>query len=582
MFYYSNEKNVQIVLALLKANGIKKVIASPGATNITVVASMQQDPFFEMYSCVDERSAAYMACGMSAESGEPVVISCTGATSSRNYMPGLTEAYYRKLPVIALTSSKPRSEVGHLIAQVTDRSCPPKDVVLDSFNLQVVKDGADERDCVFKMNQALAAIKRNGGGPIHLNLETTYSQDYSVKELPEFNTIPYVTSCHAFPLMPKGKIGVFIGAHHKMKDELTRLIDQFCGIYDAVVFSDMTSHYTGDYGYPSALVGMQQSHRSDVVNLDLLIHIGEVSGDYYSISLVGSAKQVWRVSEDGIMKDTFKRLTCMFHMTEQQFFHHYVDGQNGKPKHAFLDACKEEYENLYHSIPEDLPFSNLWIAKTTIPRLPDDSILYTGILNSLRCWDAFTLPKTVSGDSNVGGFGIDGGISTLVGASLVNPKRLCFGVFGDLASFYDINVLGNRHVGNNVRIMIINNGRGCEFRIYNHPGAMFGDDTDKYISAAGHNGNQSSCLLKHIAEDLGYRYFSASNKDDFLNALSVFVDPKVSDSMILECFTTPQDESDALYAIEHIAKPEGSEAVKELAKNILGNKGIGILKKVIK
>ena len=44
MFYYSNEKNVQIVLALLKANGIKKVIASPGATNITVVASMQQDP----------------------------------------------------------------------------------------------------------------------------------------------------------------------------------------------------------------------------------------------------------------------------------------------------------------------------------------------------------------------------------------------------------------------------------------------------------------------------------------------------------------------------------------------------------
>ena len=240
MFYYSNEKNVQIVLSLLKANGIKKVIASPGATNITVVASMQQDPFFEMYSCVDERSAAYMACGMSEESDEPVVISCTGATSSRNYMPGLTEAYYRKLPIIALTSSKPRSEVGHLIAQVTDRSCPPKDVVLDSFNLQVVKDGADERDCVFKMNQALATINRNGGGPIHINLETTYSQDYSVKELPVFNTIPYVTLCHTFPSIPKGKIGVFIGAHHKMKEELTRMIDLFCGIYDAVVFSDMS------------------------------------------------------------------------------------------------------------------------------------------------------------------------------------------------------------------------------------------------------------------------------------------------------------------------------------------------------
>ena len=62
--FYTNERNVQIVLFLLKANGIKKVVASPGATNITVVASMQNDSFFEMYSAADERSAAYIACGL--------------------------------------------------------------------------------------------------------------------------------------------------------------------------------------------------------------------------------------------------------------------------------------------------------------------------------------------------------------------------------------------------------------------------------------------------------------------------------------------------------------------------------------
>ena len=91
--YYTKERNVQIVLSLLKAHGIRKVIASPGSTNIAVVGSMEHDSFFEIYSCVDERSAAYMACGLSAESGEPVVLSCTGATASRNYYPGLTEAY---------------------------------------------------------------------------------------------------------------------------------------------------------------------------------------------------------------------------------------------------------------------------------------------------------------------------------------------------------------------------------------------------------------------------------------------------------------------------------------------------------
>ena len=73
--YYTNERNVQILIALLKEHGIKRVIVSPGSTNVTFVGSLQQDPYFEMYSCVDERSAAYMACGMAAESGEPVVLS---------------------------------------------------------------------------------------------------------------------------------------------------------------------------------------------------------------------------------------------------------------------------------------------------------------------------------------------------------------------------------------------------------------------------------------------------------------------------------------------------------------------------
>ena len=91
--FYSAERNVQILVALLKAHGIRYVIASPGTTNINFVISVQNDPFFKVFSSVDERSAAYLACGIASESGEPVVLSCTGATASRNYVSGLTEAY---------------------------------------------------------------------------------------------------------------------------------------------------------------------------------------------------------------------------------------------------------------------------------------------------------------------------------------------------------------------------------------------------------------------------------------------------------------------------------------------------------
>ena len=103
--HYTTDRSTQMVLSVLKAYGIKKIVVSPGTTNMAFVASAQSDPCFEMYSSVDERSAAYIACGLSQESGEAVVISCTGATASRDYMPGLTEAYYRKLPVLAITGS---------------------------------------------------------------------------------------------------------------------------------------------------------------------------------------------------------------------------------------------------------------------------------------------------------------------------------------------------------------------------------------------------------------------------------------------------------------------------------------------
>lgn len=154
------------------------MIASPGATNLSFVASIQQDTWFDVYSSVDERSAAYIACGMAEESGEPVVLSCTGATASRNYMPGLTEAFYRKLPVLAITSSQDISKIGHLSAQMLDRRSFPNDIVRYGIHLPIVKDDNDLWECEIKVNQALSELKRHGGGPVHINLTTTYGCDY--------------------------------------------------------------------------------------------------------------------------------------------------------------------------------------------------------------------------------------------------------------------------------------------------------------------------------------------------------------------------------------------------------------------
>ena len=278
--YYTNERSQQIVIALLKAHGIRKVVASPGTTNLTLVASMQQDLYFEMYSSVDERSAAYMACGLAAESGEPVVLSCTGATASRNYMPGLTEAYYRKLPVLAITATQGDHKIGHHFAQVIDRRSIPNDIARISVNVPVSKDAESEWNCNVLVNKALLELKRHGGGPVHIKLATTYSRDFSVKELPATRVIDRVTIQEKFPAIPKmGKVAVFVGSHKTWTKEEELALTAFCAAHNAVAFCDHTSGYKGKFRVLFALVDGQKQYHSPLCDVDWLIYIGEVSGD---------------------------------------------------------------------------------------------------------------------------------------------------------------------------------------------------------------------------------------------------------------------------------------------------------------
>lgn len=542
---YSEERNVQILLALLKQNGIKRVVASPGSTNVCFVGSIQSDPYFEVYSCVDERSAAYMACGIAEETGEPVLLSCTGATASRNYYPAMTEAFYRRLPVIAVTSSQQTERIGHMLTQVTDRRQLAADVVVEKVEVPVVLSDDEKWNCEIQINKALLACKQRGGGPVHINLITNRSRSFGVKELPKVNAIKHYRYSDELPDLPEGKKVVFIGSHRHFTEAETRIVDEFCASQDAVVFYEMTSGYYGRYGIKYDLLAAQTSSGSDFKNVDLLIHIGEIAGaDFQSFI---KPKQVWRVCWDGEIKDPFRKLNSIFEMAEETFFKHYIVEDAGK--HELYDAYKAETNRLFDKLSNtELPFSHTWIAEQLVGKLPQNSEIHAGILNSFRSWNLFELPDNVRGYCNVGGYGIDGCVSSLVGASFIHPEKLYFGVFGDLAFFYDMNCIGNRHIRNNIRIILVNNGKGNEF--HNHgqlwEKAFSSEEIDRFGSAAGHFGNQSPELVKHYVQDLGFEYFSSKNKEEFNEVAPVFMQGELTGKPLLwEIFTNGDDDANA-------------------------------------
>lgn len=575
---YTDEKNILILISLLKAHNIKKVIVSPGATNVSFVASIQNDDFFEIYSCVDERAACYLACGLSEESGEPVVITCTGATASRNYFSGLTEAYYRKLPIIAITFTQHMGRIGQNVAQVLDRTNISNDIAKVSVQVPSIGIEEDKWACNLSINKALLETKRNGGGPVHINIATTYSDNYNISELPTERVINRITNKDIFPEIVSKRVAIFVGAHSKWSNELTEAVDDFCKKYNGVVLCDHTSNYHGEFRILPNILCNQEHYDSSLRNIDLLINIGNISGAYTNFN----PNEVWRVNPDGEIRDTYKKLTKVFEMEEIDFFNNYNNLRKEKSNNEYLSIWNKEIDIISKKVDEKLiPFSNIWASKKIIESIPNNSVVHLAILNTLRSWNFFDTNKKLFAYSNTGGFGIDGLVSTLVGASYANKDINVYGFIGDLAFFYDMNSLGIRDIKNNVRLMVINNGCGTEFHNFNHRGANTGTDVGRFIAADGHNGFKSKSLLKHYAEDLGFDYISAENKEEFTDNINKFVSEKMNDKpIIFEIFTNSDEESNALKYMMNLEK-NATGLVKQIAKDVLSKKQKDFIKNLI-
>lgn len=583
---YTDARNAQLVIALLKEYGIRNIIASPGTTNVPFVYSVQNDSFFNIYSAIDERSAAYMACGLAAESGEPVVLSCTGATASRDYMPGLTEAFYRKLRVLALTSMHFTEDIGNLSTQILDRSVIPNDIARYHTSLEMIENERMAKDEELRINIALSELTRDGGGPVAVQLITDGNYTFSATSLPKVNRINRFLpeKISEWPELPdNAKIAVLLGVHRTFSATESEMLEHFVETHDAVVFSDISSGYHGKFAFGSALacIQLQNNPIRSAFEPDLVIHVGEMTGDYNTMGfLTGLNCPVWRVSLDGEFRQHFARLENVFQCSIEFFFSHYASNKHVE------SGYRTKWENydiqLRKRMPE-FPFSNIWMAQQLHSMIPAGSIVHPAILSSLSSWDYFPLPKDVRSSANVGGFGIDGCTSALIGASL-SSHELCFCITGDLAFFYDMNSLGCREIGPNLRILLINNGLGMTFKLSNHVGSQIGPSANIFIAAEGHNaaaksvtGNQSPA--RAWAESLGFKYLSASSKEEFNAVKDIFTSKDSEAPILFECFTHEEDERTARDLIDSIdSRTDSKTQLKKTIKKVLPKSVIDSLK----
>lgn len=528
---------LKYLIAMLKIYGIKNIVSSPGAQNARFNSLIQNDTDFNSYSVVDERSAAYVATGIAHEIKKPVVITCTGATASRNYLSALTEAFYREIPIIAVTFFNPDTNKFTLSPQYVDRAITQNDIKHISVELPLIDTPRDIKNCLLALNASLGkAVYLNQ--PVHINCPAYNDFEDTDDSLPTdiWKTEYYFDDFENIKNeMHNKKIAIFIGSHKNFSQQEQAYISEFVKSWNMPVFCDHTSHYFGE----NKILVAQAVNMLRLANNkpDIIIDIGGICGEYSSTTLFKNT-DIWRISQEQTPKSRFGgKVTKIFYCPEKNFF------KTLKNKSVEDNNYYKDIANKVNSIKVPaLPLCSALICKELSENIPQNSSLHLAILNALRNMNFFKLDNSIDVNCNVGGFGIDGPLSTIVGQSYANKNKKFYALVGDLAFFYDMNALGLRDISKNLRILLLNNNGGIEFRLGGKIEDTLGEDAGKLIASSNHYKNGAADWTKSC----NFHYMSAKNKQDFQKQIRDFCTAEFEKPVLFEVFCSIKDEQEGL------------------------------------
>lgn len=585
---YSNMKNVQILVSLLREYGICDIVMSPGGSDIPIIHSAESDDYFKCYSVVDERSAAYYAMGLAQEKRRPVACICTSGTAVCNYLAGITEAYYQDVPVLAITADKNPYFQDQLETQKINQEHVFDGVVKKSVNLPIVRSEEDEWLCNRLINEALLELNHHGTGPVQINIpivgETNIFDCSSLPKERKISRIDLYSSeevwkSQAEKLSQAKRIMVVVGQNLNVNQELIDAMEAFYKVYNCMYAVEWLSNVNINGAvntYPITEMGGASTLKS--LKPDIVISLGNNLAAYkLKPFLRNHYKEMenWLVNESGKVRDAYKSLSVIYECTPIDFLKKLVEYGTASNDGYYYELWKKQAEKI--EIPE-LEYWNFLVGKKLSQVIPEDSILHLSILNSTRIMQFFNLNHNVTVYSNVGALGIDGCFSTFAGQAAASDK-LAFLLIGDLSFFYDMNAAGLRSIGKNVRIILINNTGGSEFHFFVGKEAI--PTIDDYICAK--HSNKAEGWIK----SLGYDYYAVKNADELDDAIKCFVEPSDKPKFI-EVFTDMEDDANntrKLYADNSVILDTDGKAlgmVKNLVKGVMTPKQIQKVKGLLK
>ena len=499
---------------------------------------------FNCRNVVDERSAAYFAMGLAQALNNPVAIVCSSGTATLNYAPAIAEAFYLNIPLIAITADRPEYWINQLENQCINQKGIYSNFVKKEYNLPLEESGTELWQAAREINECLNVAVSGKPAPVHINVPLEEPLHNLLNEkLPTIKAIDAKESVLDIDKASLNKLAVELNSSKKIlilagqqnpDSELEKLLAAFIEKTGAVVLKEHLANLN-DESFCGSIDTLMAAILSDVpadFQPDILITFGGyfVSKAIKQFLRKNKADQHWHLSPANDHYDTYQSLTEVVQTDAKTFFAQLLAKVNEKNT-KYLQRWKNkenEVNQLRDKYISDSPFSDLKVITKVAQSIPENSVVHLGNSSPVRYALITDWANNTTFLSNRGTSGIDGPLSTAVGYASVSEKINTV-LIGDLSFFYDSNALWNNYLGENLRIIVINNGGGNIFGLIKGPGES--------PAFQQHFFAENKFKAQGISQTFGLDYLSAENESELKDSLADLYSPTRKKPAILEVFT---------------------------------------------
>jgi 2-succinyl-5-enolpyruvyl-6-hydroxy-3-cyclohexene-1-carboxylate synthase len=139
----------RVVVDELIRGGVRDVVLCPGSRNAPLAFALHdadRSGRIRLHVRIDERTAGYLAIGLAITAGAPVCVAMTSGTAVANLGPAVVEANYARVPLIVLSANRPYELLGTGASQTMEQLGYFGTQVRSSISLGLAEDAPERLD----------------------------------------------------------------------------------------------------------------------------------------------------------------------------------------------------------------------------------------------------------------------------------------------------------------------------------------------------------------------------------------------------------------------------------------------------